>query len=99
MDGSGYPDRLARDEIPLGARIIAVADAFDAMCSDRGYGRRRSQDEALAELRRCAGTQFDGAAVAAFERTLPGLDTPAERPHTPESHALGHARLASSAAK
>ena len=99
IDGSGYPDGLSGDEIPLATRILSVADAFDAMCSDRRYGRTRSHEEALAELRRCAGTQFDGPVVAAFERIVPGLDTPAERPHTPESHALGHARLASSAAK
>ena len=71
VDGQGYPDRLSGDDIPLATRIISVADAFDAMCSDRAYGGTRSREEALAELRRCAGTQFDGAVVAAFERVLP----------------------------
>jgi HD-GYP domain-containing protein (c-di-GMP phosphodiesterase class II) len=65
-DGAGYPNKLAGDQIPLGARIIFVADAFDAMTSERVYRARRSAEEALAELRRCAGTQFDPTIVAAF---------------------------------
>jgi diguanylate cyclase (GGDEF)-like protein len=65
-DGAGYPDRLAGEDIPLGARIVAVADAFDAMTSPRPYSTVRSPDEALAELRRCAGTQFDPGVVEAF---------------------------------
>jgi diguanylate cyclase (GGDEF)-like protein/putative nucleotidyltransferase with HDIG domain len=67
VDGTGYPDGLAAQDIPLGSRIILVADAFDAMVSARSYGTRRSEADALAELRRCAGTQFDPAVVAAFE--------------------------------
>jgi diguanylate cyclase (GGDEF)-like protein/putative nucleotidyltransferase with HDIG domain len=70
VDGTGYPDGLGGDAIPLGARIILVADAFDAMTSKRSYGRVLSRDDALAELRHCAGTQFDAAVVAAFERVL-----------------------------
>ena len=70
FDGSGYPDGLAGEDIPLGSRIILVADAFDAMVSERSYGTKRSEAGALAELRRCAGTQFDPAAVTAFERAL-----------------------------
>ena len=66
FDGSGYPDRLRGEEIPLGARIIAVCDAFDVMVSARAYDRAFSPAEALAELRRCAGTQFDPAIVVAF---------------------------------
>jgi diguanylate cyclase (GGDEF)-like protein len=66
FDGSGYPDRLAGDEIPLGARVIGVCDAYDAMVSDRPYRAALSHAEALAELRRCAGTQFDPAVVRAF---------------------------------
>jgi diguanylate cyclase (GGDEF)-like protein len=66
-DGRGYPDGLAGEEIALGARIIAVCDAFHAMISARPYAPARSASEALAELRRCAGTQFDPAVVAAFE--------------------------------
>jgi diguanylate cyclase (GGDEF)-like protein/putative nucleotidyltransferase with HDIG domain len=69
-DGTGYPDRLAGTEIPLGARIIFVADAYDAMTSDRIYRRRRSADEALAEISRCAGTQFDPSVVEALEAEL-----------------------------
>jgi diguanylate cyclase (GGDEF)-like protein len=65
-DGAGYPDGIAGDEIPLGARIIFVADAYDAMTTDRIYRSRISQPEAAAELERCAGTQFDPEVVDAF---------------------------------
>jgi two-component system cell cycle response regulator len=65
-DGSGYPDALAGSEIPLGARIVAVADAFDAMTSPRPYALPRTPEAALEELARCAGTQFDPAVVEAF---------------------------------
>ena len=65
-DGAGYPDLLAGENIPLGARIVAVADAFDAMTSDRPYRTALPETDALAELRRCAGTQFDPAVVDAF---------------------------------
>jgi two-component system, cell cycle response regulator len=65
-DGSGYPDRLAGERIPLGARIIAVCDAFDAMTAERAYSPAMPVDAALAELRRCSGTQFDPSVVAAF---------------------------------
>jgi diguanylate cyclase (GGDEF)-like protein/putative nucleotidyltransferase with HDIG domain len=58
-DGTGYPDRLAADQIPIGARIILVADAFEAMTSDRVYRRALTADQALDELARCAGSQFD----------------------------------------
>jgi len=63
VDGNGYPDGLKGDQIPVGARIITVADAFQAMVHDRHYRRKRSTDEAVAELRRCRGTQFDPLAV------------------------------------
>jgi diguanylate cyclase (GGDEF)-like protein len=69
-DGAGYPNRLAGDKIPLGARIIFVADAYDAMTSDRAYRRAMPQDEALAELERGAGTQFDPAVVGALTEEL-----------------------------
>ena len=65
-DGAGYPEGLAGAAIPLGARIIFVADAYDAMTSDRVYRARLTDEEAVAELRRCAGTQFDPVVVAAF---------------------------------
>jgi two-component system, cell cycle response regulator len=66
FDGSGYPDALAGQEIPLGARIIAVCDAFDAMTTERSYARALTYEEALRELFRCAGTQFDPEVVEAF---------------------------------
>jgi diguanylate cyclase (GGDEF)-like protein len=69
-DGCGYPDGLAGEQIPLGARIIFVTDAYDAMTSDRIYRPKRSEYAALAELRRCAGTQFDPGIVAAFTEEL-----------------------------
>jgi len=65
-DGHGYPDGLAAEEIPLGARIIFVADAFDAMTSDRLYRAALTFEEAVAEVERCSGTQFDPEVVAAF---------------------------------
>ena len=67
-DGRGYPDGLAGDAIPLGARIFAVADSFDAMTSDRPYRRAMSIEEACAEVARCRGTQFDPTVAAAFAR-------------------------------
>jgi diguanylate cyclase (GGDEF)-like protein/putative nucleotidyltransferase with HDIG domain len=69
-DGSGYPDGLAGERIPLGARIIFVADAFDAMTSERVYRSRVLPAEAIAELERCAGTQFDPDVIAAFAEEL-----------------------------
>jgi diguanylate cyclase (GGDEF)-like protein/putative nucleotidyltransferase with HDIG domain len=76
FDGSGYPDSLAGQNIPLGARIIAVADAYDTITSDRTYKKGRSSPEALAELERCANAQFDGAIVEAFVRTMRQLPNP-----------------------
>jgi len=58
-DGSGYPDGIAGNAMPLGARIIALSDAFDAMTSHRPYQPQRTLAQALAEIERCAGTQFD----------------------------------------
>jgi two-component system, cell cycle response regulator len=65
-DGTGYPDGLAGQEIPLGARVIAVCDAFDAMTTDRPYRRAMDEPSAIAELRRCGGTQFDRDVVERF---------------------------------
>jgi diguanylate cyclase (GGDEF)-like protein len=69
-DGGGYPDALEGDAIPLGSRIVAVADAFDAMISRRPYSPALSPDAAMEELRRCAGTQFDPAVVEAFRAVV-----------------------------
>jgi diguanylate cyclase (GGDEF)-like protein len=69
-DGTGYPDQRARHSIPIGARIIAVADAFCAMTTDRPHAPARSAEEALAELYRCSGTQFDPTVVAAVAQSV-----------------------------
>ncbi len=66
FDGGGYPRGLAREEIPIGARIFAIADTFDAITSDRPYRKGQGYDAARAEIRRCSGTQFDPACVEAF---------------------------------
>ena len=76
FDGSGYPAALAGEKIPLGARIIAVADAYDTITSDRTYKKARTAGEALAELERCANGQFDGKIVALFVRTMRQLPNP-----------------------
>jgi diguanylate cyclase (GGDEF)-like protein len=69
-DGSGYPDSLSGDEIPLGASIIAVCDAYDAMLAQRPYRESMAPEEALAELERCSGTQFHPGVVATFCRAV-----------------------------
>jgi putative nucleotidyltransferase with HDIG domain len=66
FDGTGYPDRLKGDTIPLGARILAVVDAYGAMTDERVYRKARTHAEAVAELLRCSGTQFDPRIVQAF---------------------------------
>jgi diguanylate cyclase (GGDEF)-like protein len=66
FDGTGYPDRLAGAEIPLEARIVAAVDAYSAMRSDRAYQKAREQQDAIHELRRCAGTHFDPHVVEAL---------------------------------
>lgn len=65
-DGSGYPGHLKGEEIPLEARIVAVADSFDAMTSDRPYRKALSRDVAVAEIRSASGGQFDPRVVEAF---------------------------------
>src|SRR5690242_5882584 len=65
-DGEGYPDRLAGEEIPLAARIVCACDAFHAITSERPYSKARSVEEAIAELRRCSGSQFDPRVVDAL---------------------------------
>jgi len=69
-DGKGYPDGLKGEEIPLGARIIAVVDAYSAITDDRVYRKARSHEEAVKELERCSGTQFDTKVLQAFLRVI-----------------------------
>ena len=80
FDGSGYPDALTGEKIPLGARIIAVADAYDTITSDRTYKKARAAVEALAELERCANAQFDAKIVELFVLTMRQLPNPIIEP-------------------
>lgn len=73
FDGRGYPDRLAGETIPLGSRILAVVDAYDAMKSTRPYKPAMCTDDAMAELRRCAGSQFDPAITNLFISLAPDI--------------------------
>jgi two-component system cell cycle response regulator len=70
MDGTGYPDGLRGEQIPLAARIVAVCDAYNAMTSERAYDQARPREQAVEELRRLAGTQFDPVVVDAFCRSV-----------------------------
>jgi HD-GYP domain-containing protein (c-di-GMP phosphodiesterase class II) len=70
-DGDGYPRRLKGEDIPLGARIFAICDTYDAIISDRPYRKGQTPDAALEEILRCAGTQFDPKVVEAFESAFP----------------------------
>ncbi|PYE56575.1 HD-GYP domain-containing protein [Deinococcus yavapaiensis] len=71
-DGGGYPDKLGGAAIPFAARVIAVADVYDVLCHGRPYRRALDERAALAELRRCAGTQFDPRCVDALVETVTG---------------------------
>ena len=82
-DGRGYPDELAGEQIPLAARIIAICDAYEAMTSTRSYRAAMPPHEALAELRRCAGTQFDPRLTEMFLRLRPDSPSRALRPCNP----------------
>ena len=70
LDGRGYPDGLTDEQIPIGAKIVSLADAFDAMTTDRPYRRRRSFEDVVRDLRESSGKQFDGKVVAAFARAM-----------------------------
>ena len=70
LDGRGYPDGLTADQIPLGVRIVTLADSFDAMTTDRPYRRRRNLEEVIADLRKSTGTQFSHDVVIALCRAL-----------------------------
>ena len=89
FDGDGYPHGLRGEEIPLAARIFSVVDAFDAMTSDRPYRKARDVAQALEELRRCAGSQFDPDVVEAFVR-LSEEDQTLVLPETHEQDAHHH---------
>jgi HD-GYP domain-containing protein (c-di-GMP phosphodiesterase class II) len=69
-DGSGYPDQLVGEEIPLMARILSIADTFDAMTSQRTYNRRKSFEDAVKEIEKKAGTQFDPRFVDSLKRSF-----------------------------
>lgn len=75
MDGRGFPDGLVGDAIPFEARIVAVADAFDAMTTSRAYRSSKTNNEALEELRSCSGTHFDPAVVEAFTAAFGDMKT------------------------
>jgi len=70
LDGRGYPDGLVDEQIPLGAKIVSLADSFDAMTTDRPYRRRRSFEDVVQDLRQNSGTQFDYSVVGAFARAI-----------------------------
>ena len=89
MDGAGYPQGLTGAEIPLIARIVSVADAYDAMTTDRSYRRGRASIDALEELNRCAGAQFDETVVSAFNRVFEDLEVPSFPP-APSANAAAH---------
>jgi diguanylate cyclase (GGDEF)-like protein len=92
-DGTGYPDRLAGEDIPLGARIIAVCDAYEAMTADRPYRKALSEHAAREQLSANAGTQFDPAVVAAFlVGEEPGRIAPADDRRTAVDTTAAHIR-------
>lgn len=70
LDGRGYPDGLTDEQIPIGAKIVSLADSFDAMTTDRPYRRRRSFEDVVRDLRENSGKQFDGKVVAAFAKAI-----------------------------
>ena len=92
FDGTGYPDRIAGEEIPLGARIIHVADALDSMLTTRIYRAARPVNEALAEVKDKAGTQFCPRCVAALERILPLDSVVGDLPSTRSRQVSARAR-------
>jgi diguanylate cyclase (GGDEF)-like protein len=83
LDGSGYPDGLRGEQIPLGSRIIAVCDAFDAMTAARPYRNAGTVDAALNEIRRCSGSQFDPRVVECFCQTVTSARDLHEAPRVP----------------
>lgn len=94
MDGRGYPDGLKGDEIPVIARIVMCCDAFDSMTSTRVYRKAKSIEDALAELHRCVGTQFDPESLAALERALEQYGWEAEPELSQEEEVIPRAATA-----
>jgi HD-GYP domain-containing protein (c-di-GMP phosphodiesterase class II) len=80
FDGSGYPQGLAGNKIPLGARIVAIADAYDTITSERTYKKAHTPEEAFQELERCGAAQFDPELVRAFILRLRDLPNPLIEP-------------------
>src|SRR5260221_7494805 len=80
FDGSGYPQGLAGSQIPLGARIVAIADAYDTITSERTYKKAHTPEEAFQELERCGAAQFDPELVRAFILRLRDLPNPLIEP-------------------
>jgi HD-GYP domain-containing protein (c-di-GMP phosphodiesterase class II) len=76
-DGTGYPSGKAGEEIPVEARVLAIADAFDAMTSDRPYRRALTREQALTEVERCSGTQFDPRIAQVFLELFAEVEIPA----------------------
>ena len=92
FDGNGYPDGIAGEQIPIEARIVSACDAFSAMTTDRSYRRSIGYAAAVAELERCAGTQFDPQVVAALKDLISPLvagDIAADTAHQPQLQAVG----------
>ncbi len=89
-DGTGYPSRLPGEAIPLGARIVAVVDAYSAMTTDRPYRRAMSHADAVAEIRRYAGTQFSPDVAAAFVAEFPVVGPDDGRERTGERAGVTH---------
>lgn len=83
-DGAGYPDQLSRSDIPIEARIVAIADVFDALCSERSYKAAWPVEKAHEEILKNSGTQFDPDCVAAFEKRWPEISAIARDRTTPE---------------
>jgi putative nucleotidyltransferase with HDIG domain len=95
MDGRGYPDGLVGEQIPVIARIVMVCDAFDSMTSTRVYRKAKGIEDAMVELHRCAGTQFDEVALAALERAIASEGWEAEpEPREEEEVGVGGAVVA-----
>src|SRR5262249_40036049 len=79
MDGTGYPERLKGEEIPLGSRMITIADSYDALTTNRPYRPALTREEALAELNRCSGAQFDPQVLNSFRAVLGRCKTPSDQ--------------------